>query len=253
MANADFSREQNQNPGGFDAGSYREQKRPDTEAVHLTPMQQKLAGLEKALPAALAKQGTALVLSVVVMLAAFVGFGGAKVRGKYNEARQWFTSGVAADNGYTLSEELTTRQNTAGNIITTAINTLGADNTEVQYAQTALSDFTACLEAVQNGGKKQSLTSLPYYQGSTMQALYQADSVLGAMIDQLYATLQEQAADPMKMGAVQGQYGQFNSAGTIIGNLQYNDAVYEYQNDVGGFPANVLGKLFGVQEVEPFA
>ena len=74
-----------------------------------------------------------------------------------------------------------------------------------------------------------------------------------ALIDQLYAKLQEQAADPMKMGAVQGQYGQFNSAGTIIGNLQYNDAVYEYQNDVGGFPASVLGAVAGVKEVEPFA
>ena len=57
----------------------------------------------------------------------------------------------------------------------------------------------------------------------------------------------------MKMGAVQGQYGQFNSAGTILGSLQYNNAVYDYQNDTGGFPASVLGGLFGVQEVEPFA
>ena len=226
MANADFSREQNQTPGGFDSGSYREAKRPDTEAVRLTPLQQKLAGLEKALPTAMAKQGTALVLSVAVMLAAFVGFGGAKVRGKYNEARQWFTTGA---------------------------NTLGADSAEMQAAQAALDDFSACLEAVQNGSKKQSLTSLPYYQGSAMHALYQANEALGTVIDQLYAKMQEQAADPMKMGAVQGQYGQFNSAGTIIGNLQYNDAVYEYQNDVGGFPASMLGRLFGVQEVEPFA
>ena len=233
--------------------SYREAKRPDTEAVRLTPLQQKLAGLEKALPAALAKQGTALVLSVVVMLAAFVGFGGAKVRGKYNEARQWFTTGVSADNGYALSEELTTRANTAANIITTGANTLGADSAEVQAAQAALDDFSACLEAVQNGSKKQSLTSLPYYQGSAMHALCQANEALGTVIDQLYAKMQEQAADPMKMGAVQGQYGQFNSADTIIGNLQYNDAVYEYQNDVGGFPASMLGRLFGVQEVEPFA
>lgn len=120
-------------------------------------------------------------------------------------------------------------------------------------AQDALSDFNACLEAVQNGGKKQSLTALPYYQGSTMQALYQADAALGAAIDQLYAKLQEQAADPMKMGAVQGQYGQFNSAGTIIGTLKYNEAVYNYRNEVGGFPANVLGGLAGVKEVEPFA
>ena len=152
-----------------------------------------------------------------------------------------------------LSEELTTRANTAANIITTGANTLGVDSAEVQAAQAALDDFSACLEAVQNGSKKQSLTSLPYYQGSAMHALCQANEALGTVIDQLYAKMQEQAADPMKMGAVQGQYGQFNSAGTIIGNLQYNDAVYEYQNDVGGFPASMLGRLFGVQEVEPFA
>lgn len=208
--------------------------------MRLTPLQQKLAGLEKALPAALAKQGTALVLSVVVMLAAFVGFGGAKVRGKYNEARQWFTTGVAADNGYTLSEELTTRANTAANIITTGGNTLGADNAEVLAAQDALTVFQNDLDGL-NAGK------------TRMHAVYQDNTALGAAIDQLYAKMQEQAADPMKMGAVQGQYGQFNSAGTIIGNLQYNDAVYEYQNDVGGFPASMLGRLFGVQEVEPFA
>ena len=137
--------------------------------------------------------------------------------------------------------------------LTTASNTLGADSAEVLAAQTALNDFSACLQAVQNGGKSQSLTSLPYYQGSAMHALYQADQALGAAIDQLYAKLQEQAADPMKMGAVQGQYGQFNSAGTIIGTLKYNEAVYNYRNEVGGFPANVLGGLAGVKEVEPFA
>ena len=253
MANADFTPKQNQTgPGGFDAGSYREKPQPE-QAVHLTPLQQKLADFEQKLPAALGTRAAALALSVVVMLAAFVGFGSAKLRGRYNEARQWYTVGVAADNGYNLNEELTTRMNTAANIITTASNTLGADSTEVQDAQTALSDFTACLEAVQNGGKSQTLTSLPYYQGSTMHALYQANEALGAMIDQLYAKLQEQAENPMKMGAVQGQYGQFNSAATIIGTLKYNDAVYDYQKETGGFPASVLGAVAGVKEVEPFA
>ena len=253
MANADFSHSTNQtNPGGFDSGSYREQAQPE-QAAQLTPLQQKLAGLEAKLPGALSTRAAALALSVVVMLAAFVGFGGAKLRSKYNAASQWFTVGVAADNGYNLSEELTTRMNTAANIITTASNTLGADSAEVLAAQTALNDFSACLQAVQNGGKSQSLTALPYYQGSTMHALYQADQALGTAIDQLYAKLQEQAADPMKMGAVQGQYGQFNSAGTVIGTLQYNAAVYEYQKEVGGLPASVLGVLAGIKEVEPFA
>ena len=252
MANADFSQKQNSTSGGFDAGSYREQKQPE-QAVPLTPLQQKLAGLEAKLPAALSTRAAALALSVVVMLAAFFGFGGAKLRTKYNKARQWFTVGVAADNGYNLNEELNTRANTAANVITTGSNTLGADNAEVQTAQAALNDFSACLDAVQSGGKSQALTSLSYYNGSSMHALYQANETLGKAIDQLYAKLQEQAADPMKMGAVQGQYGQFNSANTIIGSLKYNEAVYDYQKETGGFPANVLGGLAGIKEVEPFA
>ncbi len=251
MANADFSRQQN-STGGFDASSYRAAA-PAEEEVRLMPFQQKLAGLEKALPAALGKQAVAVALCIVVMLACFFGFGGAKLRAKYDTVKNGFTTGVAADSGYTLNEELTTRLNTAANIITTASNTLGADSTEVQTAQAALDDFTALLAAIQSGGKSQAQTSLPYYQGSTMHAMYQANETLGTAIGQLYAKLQEQAADPMKMGAVQGQYSQFNSAQTIISNLHYNDAVQSYQKDVGGFPASVLGKLFGIQEVELFA
>jgi hypothetical protein len=238
MANADFSQKQ-QNPGGFDAGSYREQKKPE-ETVRLTPAQQKLAALEAKLPGALRTQAAALALSVVVMLAAFFGFGGAKLRTKYNKARQWFTVGVAADNGYNLNEELNTRANTAANVITTGSNTLGTDNAEVQAAQAALTAFNDALEGANAGSTR-------------MHALYQDNETLGAAIDQLYAKLQEQAADPMKMGAVQGQYGQFNSANTIIGSLKYNEAVYDYQKETGGFPANVLGGLAGIKEVEPFA
>ena len=239
MANADFSQNKQTAPGGFDAGSYREKAKPE-QAVTLTPRQQKLAALEAKLPAALSTRIAALALSVVVMLAAFFGFGSAKLRGKYNTARQWFTAGVAADNGYNLSEELTTRMNTAANVITTASNTLGADNAEVLTAQDALTAFSNDLDGVKAGKTR-------------LHALYEDNETLGTAIDQLYAKLQEQAADPMKMGAVQGQYGQFNSAATIIGTLQYNTAVYEYQKDVGGFPASVLGTLSGVKEVEPFA
>ena len=240
MANADFSQNNKQTaPGGFDAGSYREKAKPE-QTVKLTPRQQKLAALEAKLPAALSTRAAALALSVVVMLAAFFGFGSAKLRGKYNTAHQWFTAWVAADNGYNLSEELTPRENTAANVITTASNTLGADNAEVLTAQDALTAFSNDLDGVKAGKTR-------------LHALYEDNETLGTAIDQLYAKLQEQAADPMKMGAVQGQYGQFNSAATIIGTLQYNTAVYEYQKDVGGFPASVLGVLSGMKEVEPFA
>lgn len=234
MANADFSRQQNRPTGGFDASSYRAAA-PAEEEVRLTPFQQKLASLEKALPAALSKQAVAVALCIVVMLGCFVGFGGAKLRAKYDTVKNGFTTGVAADSGYTLNEELTTRLNTAANIITTASNTLGADSTEVQTAQAALDSFSACLGAVQSDGKIHAPDSLSVYTGGRMHMLYQSNETLGAAIGQLYAKLQEQAADPMKMGAVQGQYSQFNSAQTIISNLHYNDAVQSYQKDVGGF------------------
>ena len=153
MANADFNPKQERAaPGGFDAGSYREKAQPE-ETVRLTPLQQKLAGAEAKLPAALSTRAAALALSVVVMLAAFLGFGSAKLRSRYNEARKWYTVGVAADNGYNLSEELTTRMNTAANIITTAGNTLGTDSAEVQAAQTALNDFSACLEGCRTAAR----------------------------------------------------------------------------------------------------
>ena len=45
MANADFSQKQNSTSGGFDGGSYRDHNQPE-QAVPLTPLQQKLAGLE---------------------------------------------------------------------------------------------------------------------------------------------------------------------------------------------------------------
>ena len=237
MANADFSRQPN-TTGGFDASSYRAAK-PAEEELRLTPFQQ--------------RQAVAVLLSIAVMLGCFVGFGGAKVRAKYAAAKGWFSTGVAADSGYSLNEELTTRLNTAANIITTASNTLGTDSAEVQTAQTALDSFSACLGAVQSDGKTHALDSLSVYTGGRMHMLYQSNEALGTAIGQLYAKLQEQAADPMKMGAVQGQYSQFNSAQTILSNLHYNDAVQSYQSDVGGFPANLLGRLFGVQEVELFA
>ena len=73
MANADFSQNQNPNPGGFDAGSYREAA-PKTETARLTPAKPMVAGQEAALQAVLSTQGASLALRVLVMLAAIFGF-----------------------------------------------------------------------------------------------------------------------------------------------------------------------------------
>ena len=240
---ADFERRNpggQQSPQGFDETSYRASG-PAEEARALTPLQQKLAGLEKALPKALRSRAAALLLALLVLFGGAVGLGGAKLRARYNEAAGWYTAGVPADNGYTLSDELNERAYTAANVITTAINTpgLGADAPAVTAAQVALDGLTACQEAVAAGG-------------AGMSELYRADEALDAAVNLLYGEMQALADDPLNMGAVQTQYGRFNSAGTILGSLHYNEAVADYQNETDGFPASLLKGLFGVKDVEVF-
>lgn len=238
MAQAEFER--NKQQGGFDSTSYRAAE-PESGARVLTPLQQKLAGLEKALPAALRSRALAFVLAAAVLAAGVVGIGGAKLRARANEAAGWYTVGAPGDNGYNLNEELTLRANTAANVITTALNTpgLGAEAGAVTAAQAALDGFTACQEALAGGG-------------AGMSEMYRANEALGAAIDMLYGEMQALADDPLNMGAVGQQYGQFNSAGTILGSLHYNEAVTAYQNDTGGPWAGVLKGLFGIEEVEVF-
>ena len=238
MAQAEFER--NKQQGGFDSTSYRAAE-PESGARVLTPLQQKLAGLEKALPAALRSRALAFVLAAAVLAAGVVGIGGAKLQARANEAAGWYTVGAPGDNGYNLNEELTLRANTAANVITTALNTpgLGAESGAVQAAQVALDGFTACQEALAGGA-------------AGMSEMYRANEALGTAIDMLYGEMQALADDPLNMGAVGQQYGQFNSAGTILGSLHYNEAVTAYQNDTGGPWASVLKGLFGIEEVEVF-
>ena len=238
MAQAEFER--NKQQGGFDSTSYRAAE-PESGARVLTPLQQKLAGLEKALPAALRSRVLAFVLAAAVLAAGVVGIGGVKLRARANEAAGWYTVGAPGDNGYNLNEELTLRANTAANVITTALNTpgLGAESGAVQAAQVALDGFTACQEAVAAGG-------------AGMSEMYRADEALDSAINLLYGQMQELADDPLDMGAVGQQYGRFNSAGTVLGSLRYNEAVLDYQKDTGGPWASVLKGLFGIKEVEVF-
>lgn len=239
MANADFEQKKAAS-GGFDASSYR---RPEQQAParRLTPLQEKLAGLEKALPAALRTRAAALLLAVVILAAGAVGIGGFKLRGRYNEAKSWYTVGVPADNGYTLSDELNERSYTAANIITTALNTpgLGAGSSAVVSAQQALDAFEDCQTRVSEGT-------------AGMGEMYDADEALDSAVNLLYGEMQALADDPLNMGAVQTQYGRFNSAGTVLGSLHYNEAVTAYQNETDGFPASLLKGLFGVKEIEVF-
>ena len=238
MAQAEFER--NSRQGGFDSASYRAPE-PGGEARELTPLQQKLAALEKALPKALRTRAAALLLAVVLLAAGAVGIGGGKVAGRPRGGGSRDTAGGPAGKGDTPRDELKEGGQTAAHRNTNPPQNprLGAESGAVQAAQVALDGFTACQEAVAAGG-------------AGMAEMYRADEALDSAINLLYGQMQELADDPLDMGAVGQQYGRFNSAGTVLGSLHYNEAVLDYQKDTGGPWASVLKGLFGIKEVEVF-
>lgn len=238
MANADFGNQQQ--AGGFDASSYRAQQQ-QSAARALTPMQQKLAALEKALPAALKSSAAALAILIAVALVSVFGIGGAKLHAKYTAVENAVTTGVAADTqyggDYTVAGQLTARANAAANVIAAAANDekVGRDSAYVTQAQTALDALDAALK-----------TDSP-------AQMYAADAALESAIDALYAQMQSVSATPLQMGAVQTQYSAFNSAGTVLSNLSYNALAQAYNEQAAGFPANMVGALWGCGKAELFA
>ena len=234
MANAEFSRQEQNKNKGFEAGSYR-QKAAAAPQRTLTPLQQKLAALEQALPAALRTQTAAAVLCAVMVLAAVFGLGGVKLRGQYNNVVESFTVGAAGDHGYSVWSELNARANNAANILTSARNAAGVKQQYLDEAQAALDEFAQVLE------------------GGSVHEMYQADQKLQAAVDLLYGDLQNNAPDPMQMGAVGQQYSEFNNTQFVIGNLPYNEEAARYNETARGFPASLIAGLWGAGQVELFA
>ena len=88
MANADFEK-QNTASGGFSADSYR--RKEAKPARSLTPFQQKLAKLEKAMPAALKVQAVGLVIALAAGGVGLFGIGGAKLAAQYRTVESAIT------------------------------------------------------------------------------------------------------------------------------------------------------------------
>ncbi len=235
MANADFN-QQNTPQGGFSAGSYRAQAAP--QARSLTPAQQKLAAAEKKMPAALQSKAAAAAVAVVMILASVFGFGGAKLRSRYTKVENAITTGVAADtqysSEYTIAAQLSARAANAQSMIDAAGEALGTDSSYVAAAQTALDTLNTARA------------------GTSVKAMHDADSTLQTALDTMYAKAQSMTNTPTKMNALQNAYTNFNSAGRILSNLSYNELAQAY-NDESGFPANLIGTLWGCGKAELFA
>lgn len=241
MANAQFEQHNTGSvPGGFSAGSYRAAKAEAAPQRSLTPAQQKLAGLENALPKALRTRAVAGLLCAVMAVGSVAGIGGAKLAAQSRDVVNSYTTGIAEDVKYneelTVAKQLTARENAAANILTSAGNVLGTNGAEYTAAK-------AALEAFQQSRAE----------GFAPARQYAANEALGAAVDMLYNAMKLQAPESEKMGTVQNQYSAFNQAQRMLGSLGYNAAAQAYNRTAEGFPAGLIAVLWGIGEVELFA
>lgn len=186
---------------------------------------------ESKLPAPARKRPAAALALVVLALVSVLGIGGAKLNTKYNQVRAIYSA--SNEHGQSMENDLSLRADAAANLIRLCGQVLGEDAPSVQAAQQALDDWNAT-------------------DADHPADQFAANTALGSAVDIMY----NEVVDAGKStGSIEAQHTEFLSRQDIIlrtaGN-DYNPAAEEYNKTLSAFPANVVGALWGIGEVEAF-
>lgn len=186
---------------------------------------------ESKLPAPAKKRPAAALALVVLALVSVLGIGGAKLNTKYNQVRAIYSA--SNEHGQSMENDLSLRADAAANLIRLCGQVLGEDAPSVQAAQQALDDWNAT-------------------DADHPADQFAANTALGSAVDIMY----NEVVDAGKStGSIEAQHTEFLSRQDIIlrtaGN-EYNPAAEEYNKTLSAFPANVVGALWGIGEVEAF-
>lgn len=181
--------------------------------------------LEAKLPGALQKQGTAVAVLIVLILASVFGIGGAKLR---------FAREEAANVYYERMEgELDARVAVAQNLLTLA----------EKLAESEELAGKAELEGLLSQQEQQP-------QGPSEKSL--ADLNLEKAVNQLGEALAEPAEAAGKTDMLNRQLAEFESHGRVFGNEleAYNEQAEACNKRLHSFPAMLIRLVWGIQEVE---
>ncbi len=186
---------------------------------------------ESKLPAPAKKRPAAALALVVLALVSVLGIGGAKLNTKYNQVRAIYSA--SNEHGQSMENDLSLRADAAANLIRLCGQVLGEDAPSVQAAQQALDDWNAT-------------------DADHPADQFAANTALDSAVDIMY----NEVVDAGKStGSIEAQHTEFLSRQDIIlrtaGN-DYNPAAEEYNKTLSAFPANVVGALWGIGEVEAF-
>lgn len=198
----------------------------------LTGLPAKLAALEEKLPAVLQKRAAAGALCAVMLLASVFGLGGAKLAAYRAKTDMMYV--VAADRYSTsIVDELDAAAAAAVTITDLCAQQLGEEDAGVQAARAAIAQR-----------RQRPAGSGPAYD-------YQANLALQSAVSYLYNSVRHDM-DGTAGQALQGQWSDFTSCQDRITRSGFNAAVDEYNQTAGSFPANLIGALWGAEELERF-
>ena len=196
------------------------------------PQLEVLGEAESKLPTPMKRRPTALLAIVLAAAVAVFGIGGARLKGEQGRVQALYTA--TNEYGSGMTGDLALRADAAANLIRLCGQALGADDATVQAAQAALDGWNATAAA---GGPADQFAANNAL-GGAVTAMYQQTDDAGAVTE-----------------AIDGQYTEFLSRQDIILRAaanDYNPAAQEYNDTVSGFPANIIGRLWGAGEVQLF-
>lgn len=186
----------------------------------------KLAEVEKRLPAVCKKAGVPQIALVAMLVVGLFGIGGAKLSAYSHNTMASFSSGQ-----YSITADMNQRISAAANVVTVAKKIANVDQTLIQAAQQAIDaaeDLSSPAQAYRNNQAME----------TAVEALY------NAALDK---------ADAQQKEMLSEQHSEFMSRGTILRNSAYNEQAQDFNKDRNAFPANLIGAVWGVQEAEYFA
>lgn len=204
-----------------------------TETFELHGPQLEVFGqLESKLPAPARKRPAAAVVLAAALLVAVFGVGGVQLKSKQARVAAQYTA--TDEHGFSLKTDLDSMADAAANLIRICGAVVGENDP----------DYTGALQALDawNAADEQP------------DARYAAKGALTTGCEALYNAARV-AADQDTRGRLDGLHDEMTSIVGIIdreAGANYNVAVEDFNRTLSGFPANMIGTLWGVDAVPLF-
>ena len=170
----------------------------------------------------------------VAIVASVLGIGGAQLKGQWRETSEIYTSQID-DYGNGIQQDFSNQADAAASLIRIASAVVGADDADLQAAQTALDNWNKAADR------------------KDANEQYALNRQLYTAVDTLYTAAADEA-DSKAKGQLTDLYDSFVSSQMILDRetAAYNQEADSYLKLASGFPGGVQAALWGVKDIPTF-